>query len=105
MVEAGAFRTSAMQNAPQFSVPEVYTTPTSGVNKAYVLFGHLANPESKIGDPLKFAEKVLQLLALPDPPLRLPLGPDAVEFIEGHLKSVSKDLEGYRSWSADIVEQ
>ncbi len=105
IVEPGAFRTLAMQSAPRFPIPEVYLTPTSGIAKVQKIFGHFESPETKFGDPQKFAEKIWQLLALSDPPLRLPLGQDAVEFVEDQLKIVSADVEKYKSWSSDVIEQ
>ncbi|KAI0086340.1 NAD(P)-binding protein [Irpex rosettiformis] len=105
LVEAGAFRSSAIQSAPRLPTPEVYMTPTSGLAKLEKLFGHLMKPDAKMGDTVKFAEKVWELLALPNPPLRLPLGLDSIDFIEGQLKIISTDLEEYRSWSEDVNEK
>ncbi|KAI0086341.1 hypothetical protein BDY19DRAFT_908321 [Irpex rosettiformis] len=105
LVEAGAFRTLSIQSAKRFPIHEAYLTPTSGLAKVEKLFGHLEKPETKLGDTIKFAEKIWELAALPNPPLRLPLGQDAVGFVEDQLKLVSTDLEAYRSWSSDLMEK
>ncbi|KAI0811179.1 hypothetical protein BC629DRAFT_1589916 [Irpex lacteus] len=105
LVEAGAFRTSVFQSIVQFPIPDIYLTPGSGVAQVNKIFEEILKPETKMGDPQKFAEKIWQLLALPDPPLRLPLGPDAVDLIEGQLKRISSDVDAYKSWSADVLEQ
>lgn len=89
----------------QFPIPDIYLTPGSGVAQVNKIFEEILKPETKMGDPQKFAEKIWQLLALPDPPLRLPLGPDAVDLIEGQLKRISSDVDAYKGWSADVLEQ
>ncbi|GAA2819441.1 SDR family NAD(P)-dependent oxidoreductase [Crossiella cryophila] len=44
------------------------------------------------GDPAEAATAVLAALELPDPPLRLPLGEDAVQAIQDKLAAVADDL-------------
>ncbi|RYX84873.1 SDR family NAD(P)-dependent oxidoreductase [bacterium] len=58
------------------------------------------------GDPDKLAQALLTIAASPNPPLRLPLGTDAVGVVEGKLKSVSAELEQWRnlSISTNITE-
>ncbi|MDH6143047.1 hypothetical protein P3T35_005075 [Kitasatospora sp. GP30] len=45
------------------------------------------------GDPAKAAAALLTALALPEPPLRLVLGADAVAGIRGKLPAVGADLD------------
>lgn len=51
------------------------------------------------GDPNKFSAAVLQIIAEENPPLRLTLGPDAVEVLEGKIESLRTNLEAYRALS------
>jgi NAD(P)-dependent dehydrogenase (short-subunit alcohol dehydrogenase family) len=57
------------------------------------------------GDPAKAAQVILQVAALPDPPLRLPLGSDAVELIraadEAKIAEIDRWAELSRSTDAD----
>ncbi|KAI0690055.1 hypothetical protein BC835DRAFT_1407660 [Cytidiella melzeri] len=104
LVEAGTFRTSALEAAVRLPVPEVYMSPTSGLIKAEQLLGHIDKPGTKLGDPRKGAEKIYELSTLPHPPLRLLLGADAIGFVQSQLDSISADLEEYKSWSTDVNE-
>jgi hypothetical protein len=49
------------------------------------------------GDPTKAAAAILAALDAEHPPLRLPLGDDAVDGILGHLESVGAEV---RAWEA-----
>lgn len=53
------------------------------------------------GDPQKAAAAILQLTALENPPLRLPLGKIAVGTIQSKLDSVQKELDAWR----DVAEK
>lgn len=105
LIEPGTFRTSVLESAVRFPVPEVYTAPNSGAAKIQEVFGHLGLPETKLGDPRKAAERIYELSSLPNPPLRLPLGLDAIQFIRRQLESISSDLEDYKSWSEGVREK
>ena len=48
------------------------------------------------GDPVKAAAAIRQLAAIPEPPLRLPLGSDCVTLVEGKLDSVARELGQWR---------
>jgi hypothetical protein len=49
------------------------------------------------GDPAKAAAAILRALDAERPPLRLPLGDDAVDGILGHLEAVGAEV---REWEA-----
>ncbi|MFI9274588.1 oxidoreductase [Kitasatospora sp. NPDC052896] len=89
IVEPGAFRTEfagpALQSA---NVIEDYR-PTVDVLRAALSGSHGQQP----GDPAKAAAALLAALELPEPPLRLALGEDAVTAIRGKLAAVGADLD------------
>ncbi|AEU35205.1 oxidoreductase [Granulicella mallensis] len=51
------------------------------------------------GDPVKAAKAMLTILADPNPPAHLLLGPDAVKLVEEKLDSLKAEIEAYRSLS------
>lgn len=53
-------------------------------------------------DPAKAAEKLYHLAQLPEPPLRLPLGKDAVSTVEGRIEHLKEIVAKYGSWSHDL---
>lgn len=57
-----------------------------------------------MGDVSKAAKQIYRLSTLPEPPLRLPLGKDSIETIEDQLELIRADLEKYKSWSEDLME-
>jgi NAD(P)-dependent dehydrogenase (short-subunit alcohol dehydrogenase family) len=55
------------------------------------------------GDPDKLAKAVIALVQAPAPPLRLPLGADAVNAIENKTASVGQELEAWRELATSIA--
>jgi NAD(P)-dependent dehydrogenase (short-subunit alcohol dehydrogenase family) len=51
------------------------------------------------GDPVKAAKAMLTILADPNPPAHLLLGPDAVKLVEEKLNALKAEIEAYRSLS------
>lgn len=51
------------------------------------------------GDPVKAAKAMLTLLADPNPPAHLLLGPDAVKLVEEKLVALKAEIDAYRSLS------
>jgi NAD(P)-dependent dehydrogenase (short-subunit alcohol dehydrogenase family) len=51
------------------------------------------------GDPVKAAKAMLTILADPNPPAHLLLGPDAVKLVEEKLDALKAEIEAYRSLS------
>jgi hypothetical protein len=66
---------------------------TVGPTRQYVTSGDGTQP----GDPAKAAAAILTALAAERPPLRLPLGDDAVDAIRAHLAAVGDEVT---SWEA-----
>ena len=54
---------------------------------------------SQLGDPKKAAAVIREVVSLASPPLRLPLGEDAVKRVRDKLNCVEQELELYRSMS------
>ena len=104
MVEFGTFRTAAVLKLPSIPAPEAYQSPTSGLSQSAKLYEGAHNG-TKLGDPKKAAERIYELSLLDSPPLRLPLGPDSVQYIRKQLDRITSELEEYQSWSVDVVEE
>ncbi|CAL1711164.1 unnamed protein product [Somion occarium] len=54
------------------------------------------------GDPEKGGRAIYRLSELADPPLRLPLGKDAVRLAREKLAMVGKNVDEYESWSDNL---
>ncbi|KAI0763680.1 hypothetical protein BC629DRAFT_971719 [Irpex lacteus] len=105
LIEFGTFRTPALGKVAPIPLPEAYKSPNSGVIKAEKLYDAADTSQQKIGDPRKAAAKVYELSNLENPPLRLLLGQDTLQYVRRQLDRISSDAEGYSSWSTDILEQ
>ena len=94
IVEPGAFRTGlfAAGSAYLSDAMPPYAA-TVGPTREYVTSGDGTQP----GDPAKAAAAILTALAAERPPLRLPLGDDAVDAIRAHLAAVGDEVA---SWEA-----
>jgi NAD(P)-dependent dehydrogenase (short-subunit alcohol dehydrogenase family) len=91
VVEPGAFRTAFSGPALVQSARIPAYDPTVGPIREMITGIGGAQP----GDPAKAAAAILAALDAEHPPLRLPLGDDAVDGILGHLESVGSEL---RAW-------
>jgi NAD(P)-dependent dehydrogenase (short-subunit alcohol dehydrogenase family) len=94
IVEPGAFRTGLFRRDAAYesaAMPEY--ADTVGPTREYVRTNHGLQP----GDPAKAAEAIVRALDQDDPPLRLVLGADAIGNIERRLRSVTDELEAWRS--------
>lgn len=96
IVEPGAFRTSLFGNiSVSERLPEY--EHTVGPTRHMVESTNGKQP----GDPAKAAAAVVTALDASDPPLRLPLGDDAVDAILGHLDSVRADVTAWEKLARD----
>ena len=91
IVEPGAFRTG-------FAAPAALRPAASRIadydNTSGATREMLADSDgAQEGDPAKAAAAVLEVLGWPEPPLRLPLGVDAVDAIRAKLAAVAADLD------------
>ncbi len=88
IVEPGQFRTSLFGNGTASDTELPDYAGTVGPKRAIVDAGDGTAP----GDPAKAAAAIRAALDAPDTPLRLPLGPDAVEGILAHLDAVRTEV-------------
>jgi len=95
LIELGAFRTNALNNAAFLPPHPAYTKP---VLASAILRKWLQNPDIK-GDSQRAVEAMYRLAALPDPPLHLPLGKDAVQIARSKIAILDADTTAYESWS------
>lgn len=89
IVEPGAFRTSFSGGALVQSREIPGYEETVGQTRRMITGIDGTQP----GDPSKAAEAILKALDSDEPPLRLPLGPDAVDGIRGKLDSIRRELD------------
>lgn len=54
------------------------------------------------GDPKKAAEAFYQAATIPDPPLHLVLGKDAIVLAKNMVAGLQDDLARFESWSDDL---
>ncbi|MFC8828468.1 oxidoreductase [Streptomyces sp. NPDC057137] len=87
VVEPGAFRTGLFGGKSVSAEIDAYAD-TVGPTR------HMAETAdgTQPGDPAKAAAAILTALAAETTPLRLPLGPDAVDAVTGHLDSVRAEI-------------
>ena len=57
------------------------------------------------GDAQKAVVKIYELTELESPPLRLPLGKDAVGAIKAKLTDILTNVQEYESWSEDLLRE
>ncbi|NMO51306.1 SDR family NAD(P)-dependent oxidoreductase [Actinoplanes sp. TBRC 11911] len=89
IVEPGSFRTNLFgKDAAYFSTENPAYAEKVGATRAMVRGSHGIQP----GDPAKAAQAIRMALNAANPPLRLALGGDAVDFLAGHLDSVRAEL-------------
>ncbi|MDC0720267.1 oxidoreductase [Nannocystis bainbridge] len=93
VVEPGAFRTglfgAAFRHMPAM---EAYA-PTVGAMRAWVTDTN----ERQAGDPARAARAIAAMVGRADPPLRLPLGGDAIDGIRGKLARIAGDVDAVES--------
>ncbi len=103
VVEPGYFRTAILDEkslgAKSLAVSartiEDYRETSGALRAAAAGWSH-AQP----GDPAKLAEVLIKLIDEPNPPIRLPLGSDAVAAIEAKIAQIRELLDRWRSVSA-----
>lgn len=95
IVEPGRFRTDFAGSSMARSTPMPWYDTTAGQARR----ARAASAGRQPGDPRRAAEAILQAVASPRPPLRLALGPDAVELIRTSLESRLRELERWEQLS------
>ncbi len=99
IVEPGAFRTGFSGGALAQSREMPEYAGTVGPTREMITGIDGTQP----GDPAKAARAIMTALDSEDAPLRLPLGPDAVEGVRGKLDSVRADLERWETVSVSTA--
>ena len=90
IVEPSGFRTDfhgRSLSAPDSSLPDYAETAAAGQKRVRGMDG------TQAGDARKAAELMWQVTRLPDPPLRLPLGNDAIDVTRAQLDKIAADLD------------
>ena len=94
VVEPGSFRTEFLTVGSRRQAKEAIADYDGTVGKLRDVIQ--ASNGHQPGDPVKAAAAIRQLAAIPEPPLRLPLGSDCVTLVEGKLDSVARELGQWR---------
>jgi NAD(P)-dependent dehydrogenase (short-subunit alcohol dehydrogenase family) len=94
VVEPGSFRTQFLTAGSQRQARQIIPAydGTVGQLRTAIEAGNGHQP----GDPVQAAAAIRQLAAAPEPPLRLQLGSDCVNLVEGKLTSVAIELGQWR---------
>lgn len=98
IVEPGYFRTDFLESSSLVEVKKViddYKETAGAVRKRAKEMN-----QNQIGDPAKLAQVLIQVADSKNPPLRLPLGIDAMEAIEAKNHFVKQELEKWREVSS-----
>lgn len=101
IVELGGFSTEGAQNlidTPRLPPPAAYTDE-NGAPKTKDM---LADMTSQLSSPAKAGEALWRLSREPEPPLRLPLGKDAIVFMKMWTEQFIKSIDDNTSWSEDL---
>jgi NAD(P)-dependent dehydrogenase (short-subunit alcohol dehydrogenase family) len=94
IVEPGGFRTDFLDGSSLQVEPNVigdYAISAGETRTVPALFNH-----AQRGDPAKLAAAIVDLPDAAEPPVRLQLGPDAVERVEAKLEQVRRELDDWR---------
>jgi NAD(P)-dependent dehydrogenase (short-subunit alcohol dehydrogenase family) len=95
IVEPGGFRTDFLDGSSlqvEQHVIADYAASAGETRSVPALFNH-----AQRGDPAKLAAAIVDLPDAAEPPLRLQLGPDAVEGVEAKLEQVRRELDEWRA--------
>ncbi|WP_046245391.1 oxidoreductase [Hymenobacter terrenus] len=96
LVEPGGFRTDWAGRSMVWAAHEIKEYAATSGRLRQGLKGFHGR---QAGDPARAAQALLALVELPEPPLRLPLGPDALQGIRSKLKEVERDISAQEALS------
>ncbi|PPJ31652.1 short-chain dehydrogenase/reductase [Nocardia nova] len=97
IVEPGPFRTDFAGRSIQWAASMPEYTPVFAEERERFQAQDGAQP----GDPARAAAAILRAVAMDEPPLRLPLGPEAFAGIRATLTQRLADLDELEPWAAD----
>ena len=89
IIEPGGFRTDWAGRSMQWATQEL---PAYAATSGRLRQGLQDFHGRQAGDPARAAQALLRLVDMAEPPLRLPLGPDALQGIRGKLKEVEREI-------------
>jgi NAD(P)-dependent dehydrogenase (short-subunit alcohol dehydrogenase family) len=89
IVEPGGFRTDWAGTSMAYASPLEAYAPSVGMMRCYLEKSAGQQP----GDPRKAAAAILKIAEVAEPPLRLPLGNDAMAFLRHGYKTSAEELE------------
>jgi NAD(P)-dependent dehydrogenase (short-subunit alcohol dehydrogenase family) len=92
IVEPGAFRTDWAGSSMAYAKPIDAYAPSVGAMRSYLE----SNAGNEPGDPRKGAAAIIQIADHAEPPLRLPLGNDAMAFLR---HSYQQNLDELERWA------
>ncbi len=98
VVEPGFFRTDFLQDTSvQYGSVEIedYAEASAASRTFYD-----ERSGKQAGDPAKLGEALVKLAADPHPPVRFPVGTDAVAVVEGKIAAVQAEVDRWRELSA-----
>jgi NAD(P)-dependent dehydrogenase (short-subunit alcohol dehydrogenase family) len=98
VIEPGFFRTDFMDNRSLAHTTKQIGDYERTVGETRVIA--VERNHQQLGDPAKFAQALLKLVNAAEPPLRLPLGTDALERITEKNAFVAEETTRWRSLSA-----
>jgi NAD(P)-dependent dehydrogenase (short-subunit alcohol dehydrogenase family) len=96
IVEPGAFRTDFIKRSVVVNDTQIEDYEVSIGNMRQDMWDHDLNA---LGDPRKAALAMIKAVDSDNPPMRLALGSDTVEVIEGALKFMKAELDAWREVS------
>ncbi|MUG96478.1 SDR family NAD(P)-dependent oxidoreductase [Scytonema sp. UIC 10036] len=96
IVEPGAFRTDFIKRSVVVTDTQIKDYEVSIGNMRQDMWDHDLNA---LGDPRKAALAMIKAVDSDNPPIRLALGPDTVEVIEGALEFIKSELDAWREVS------
>ncbi len=92
VTEPGGFNTGIMAkiHAPPSEAIETYDVLKQLLPVLNLLNGN------QVGDPVKFAVAVEQILALEKPPVRIPIGSDSIAMVRAHAVKQIEDIDAFK---------
>jgi NAD(P)-dependent dehydrogenase (short-subunit alcohol dehydrogenase family) len=98
IIEPGGFCTDWVGRSLVHAKPaDSYAATVGGIRDFVVTIN--AQPEQYQGDPLLFAQAMLRVADLDNPPLRLPLGQDSLDSVRQKMTAKQADLDQWESLS------
>lgn len=101
LVEPGFFRTELL--SPQSTRYAAARIEDYAQRTAATVAGWQSMDGRQTGDPTKLAAALVQLVALPDPPVRFPAGADAVAVLEAKGRELLAQAGAYRELSSNLA--